>query len=131
MPDDPKSAPIPQNIPIIKMAQDSPTPPRPPLFGLSEAVLLAFATGIVYLAAGAYEIGYQEYFGFTYLNIGVEDLTSIFRFFVVPLTIAVVLLLILALLFRFLAKFLHIDVSVVSIAFILFPIAVMLALMIF
>jgi hypothetical protein len=53
----------------------SSTPPPPnstttgasPLLqlGFGDALMLAFATGIVYLATAAYQIGYQDHFGFT------------------------------------------------------------------
>jgi hypothetical protein len=34
-----------------------------PRFGLTEAVLLAFATAVVYLATGSYQMGYQDISG--------------------------------------------------------------------
>jgi hypothetical protein len=102
-----------------------------PRFGLTEAVALAFATAVVYLATGSYQMGYQDSFGFTYLNIGVEDLTWTFKFFVIPIAIAVVFVLIFALLFRFVAGFFHFPVSVAWSAFPLFPIAAIISLWIF
>jgi hypothetical protein len=102
-----------------------------PRFGLSEAVLLAFATAVVYLAAGSYQMGYQDTFGFTYLSIGVEDLTWTFKSFVIPIAIAVVFVLIFALLFRLVAGLFSFPVSVVWAAFPLFPLAAIVSLWIF
>jgi hypothetical protein len=63
---------------MTKSNGDGPSP-RPPLFGFGETAMLAYATGVTYLVTGAYQLGYQNYFGFTYLNIGVGDLISAFR----------------------------------------------------
>jgi hypothetical protein len=102
-----------------------------PRVGLTEAVLLAFATAVVYLATGSKQLGYQDAFGFTYLNIGVEDLTWTFYSFVIPIAFAVVFVLIFALVFRLVAGLLKFPVSVAWAAFPLFPIAAIVSLLIF
>ena len=86
---------------------------------------------MIYLAAGSYQLGYQETFGFTYLSIGVEDLTWTFKNFVTPIPMAVVFVLIFALVFRYVAGIFRSPVSVAWAAFPLFPLAAIVSLSMF
>jgi hypothetical protein len=53
-----------------------------------EAGLLAGLTILLYLTAGAYQLGYQDQFDFTYISLGIEDLVGSSRTFLIPLVIA-------------------------------------------
>jgi hypothetical protein len=55
---------------------------------LTETVAIAFVTGLIYIMAGAYQLGYQDQFGFTYISLGIEDISEIMRNLLVPLVIA-------------------------------------------
>ena len=56
---------------------------------LTETVVLAYGTLLIYVTAGAYQLGYQDKFGLTYLSLGVEDLIDIMREFIEFLVIII------------------------------------------
>ncbi len=55
---------------------------------LTETVAIAFVTGLIYVMAGAYQQGYQESFGFTYMSLDITDVVDVLRKLLVPLLLA-------------------------------------------
>jgi hypothetical protein len=55
---------------------------------LGETVTIAFVTGLIYVMAGAYQQGFQDAFGFTYISLDIKDVVEALRRLLIPLAIA-------------------------------------------
>jgi hypothetical protein len=55
---------------------------------LGETVAIAFVTGLIYVMAGAYQQGFQDAFGFTYISLDIKDVVEALRRLLIPLLIA-------------------------------------------
>ena len=71
---------------------------------LSETLAIAYATGLIYMMAGAFEFGREDQFNFTYISLGLEDIVYAIRQLVVPLAYTAGLTLALSFLAMFLFK---------------------------
>lgn len=90
---------------------------------LSETVAIAFATGLIYVMAGAYQLGYQDQFGFTYMSLGIEDIIEIMRRFLVPLLIGLSATMFFSYIFMLLTKTKQ-NSRLTSVMFLLAPVCV-------
>jgi hypothetical protein len=60
--------------------------PTPSL--VSETIILGFLTGALYVLAGAYQVGYEDRFGFRYFSLGLQDVVDFARKFALPFATA-------------------------------------------
>jgi hypothetical protein len=56
---------------------------------LNETIAIAFCSALTAAVAAAYQFGFQDPFGFTYISLGIEDIEAAMRDFLLPIVGAI------------------------------------------